>query len=103
MVVLGIPYPLVIGLLAGVVELIPIIGPLVGAIPPMLLGLLQSSSVMIKVIIFYVIVQQLDAHIIMPKLMGSVIKVHPVVYYCWSINWWTSVRDYWNDGSGNLF
>lgn len=78
MIVLEIPYPLVIGLLAGVVELIPIIGPIVGAIPPMLLGLLQSSSVMIKVIIFYVIVQQLDAHIIMPKLMGSVIKVHPV-------------------------
>ena len=76
--IMDIPYPLVIGLLAGVVEMVPIIGPIIGAIPPILLGLLQGSSVMIQVIIFYVVVQQLDSHFIMPKLMGSIIEVHPV-------------------------
>lgn len=63
---------------AGVVEMVPIIGPIIGAVPPILLGLLQGSSVMIQVIIFYVVVQQLDSHFIMPKLMGSIIEVHPV-------------------------
>lgn len=75
---LNIPYPLVIGLLAGIVEMIPLIGPIIGAIPPVLLGLLQGSAVMVKVIIFYIIVQQLDGHLVMPKLMGTIIKVHPV-------------------------
>ena len=75
---MDIPYPLVIGLLAGLVEMVPLIGPIIGAIPPVLLGLLQGSSVMVKVIIFYIIVQQLDGHFFMPKLMGSIIDVHPV-------------------------
>ena len=78
MVALDIPYPLVIGLLAGVMELVPVLGPIIGAIPPALLGLLQSSHVMVQVIVFYIIVQQLDSHLIMPKVMGHVIKVHPV-------------------------
>ncbi len=76
--ILDIPYPLVIGLLAGVVEMIPVIGPIIGAIPPILLGLLQGTGTMIQVIIFYVVVQQLDSHLVMPKLMGSIIEVHPV-------------------------
>lgn len=78
MMALGIPYPLVIGLLAGLVEMIPILGPIIGAVPPVLLGLSQGSAVMVKVILFYVIVQQLDSHLVMPKLMGSIINVHPV-------------------------
>ena len=78
MVALDIPYPLVIGLLAGVMELVPVLGPIIGAIPPALLGLLQSSHVMAQVIVFYIIVQQLDSHLIMPKVMGHVINVHPV-------------------------
>ena len=74
-----IPYPLVIGLLAGVLEMIPIVGPIIRALPPIVLGLLQGTSTAIQVTIFYIFVQQLDAHLIMPKLMGSIIKVHPVV------------------------
>lgn len=76
--IMDIPYPLVIGLLAGVVEMVPVIGPIIGAVPPILLGLLQGSGVMVQVMVFYVIVQQLDSHFIMPKLMGSIIEVHPV-------------------------
>lgn len=75
---MNIPYPLVIGLLAGVVEMIPLIGPIIGAIPPVFLALLQGTGVMAKVIIFYIIVQQIDGHFFMPKLMGSIIDVHPV-------------------------
>ena len=40
---MNIPYPLVIGLLAGVVEMIPLIGPIIGAIPPVFLALLQGT------------------------------------------------------------
>ena len=75
---MNIPSPLVIGFLAGIVEMIPLIGPIIGAVAPVLLGLLQGTGVMFQVIIFYIIVQQLDGHFVMPKLMGSIIDVHPV-------------------------
>lgn len=75
---LHIPYPLVMGLLSGVVEMVPVLGPVIGAIPPVLLALVQSSGLAVQVILFYIIVQQLDAHLVMPKVMGSVIRVHPV-------------------------
>lgn len=78
MLLLGIPYPLVIGLLAAIVELVPVIGPIIGAIPPLLLALLQGYGLAAKVLIFYIIVQQCDGHFVMPKLMGSMIRVHPV-------------------------
>ena len=71
---MDIPYPLVIGLLAGVVEMVPIIGPIIGAVPPILLGLLQGSSVMIQVIIFYVVVQQLDSHLLCRNLWDRLLK-----------------------------
>lgn len=73
-----IPYPLVIGLLSGVLEMVPIVGPIIGAIPPIILGLLQGTTTALQVAIFYIFIQQMDAHLIMPKLMGTVIKVHPI-------------------------
>lgn len=76
---LGVPYPLVIGLLAAITEWIPIIGPILSALPAVLLGLVISPALAIKVLIFYIVVQQLDSHLIMPKVMGAVISIHPVV------------------------
>ena len=75
---LEVPYPLVIALLAGIVELVPIVGPIVGAIPALLLALTISGALAVKVLIFYIVVQQFDGHILMPKLMGNVIEIHPV-------------------------
>ena len=76
---MGVPYPLVIGLLAAVTEWIPIIGPIVGAVPAILLGATVDLALAVKVLIFYIVIQQLDSHIIMPKVMGAVISLHPVV------------------------
>ncbi|MUP58491.1 AI-2E family transporter [Veillonellaceae bacterium M2-4] len=77
--IMGVPYPLVIGLLAAITEWIPIVGPIVGAVPAILLGATISGSLALKVFVFYVIVQQIDSHVIMPQVMGAVIRLHPVV------------------------
>ena len=77
--IMGVPYPMVIGLLAAVTEWIPIVGPIVGAIPAILLGATVSLSLAVKVLIFYIVIQQIDSHIIMPQVMGAVISLHPVV------------------------
>jgi predicted PurR-regulated permease PerM len=74
----NIEYPLVLGLLAGITEAIPIIGPFIGAAPAVLLAYLLSPALAIKVILFYVFVQQIENHIIVPKVMGHSIDLHPI-------------------------
>lgn len=74
-----IDYPMVLGLLAALTEMIPIIGPIIGAAPAILLAYLVSPALAVKVAIFYVIVQQIENHIIVPKVMGHSIDLHPIV------------------------
>ncbi len=79
MYALKIDYPLVLGLLAACTETIPIIGPIVGSIPAIMLAYLISPTVAFKVILFYIIVHQFENHIVVPNIMGHTIAVHPVV------------------------
>ena len=75
----GVGYPLVLGLLAAGTETIPIVGPIIGSIPAIMLAYLVSPSLAFKVIVFYIIVHQLENHIIVPNIMGHTINLHPVV------------------------
>jgi len=79
MYILKIDYPLVLGLLAACTETIPIIGPIVGSIPAIMLAYLVSPALALKVIIFYIIVHQIENHIVVPNIMGHTIALHPVV------------------------
>jgi len=75
----GVSYPLVLGLLAACTETIPIVGPIVGSLPAIMLAYLISPALAFKVIMFYIIVHQLENHIIVPNIMGHTIHLHPVV------------------------
>lgn len=75
----GVSYPLVLGLLATCTETIPIVGPVIGSIPAIMLAYLVSPSLAFKVIVFYIIVHQLENHIIVPNIMGHTIHLHPVI------------------------
>ncbi len=79
MYLLGIDYPLVLGLLAACTETIPIIGPIVGSIPAIMLAYLISPALAVKVIIFYIVIHQLENHIIVPNIMRHTIDLHPVI------------------------
>lgn len=78
MYLLGVDYPLVLGLLATLTETIPIIGPIIGAAPAIFLAYLTAPALAIKVLIFFVVIHQLENHIIVPKIMGHTIDLHPV-------------------------
>lgn len=75
---LGVDYPLVLGLLAALTETIPIIGPIIGAAPAVFLSYLTAPELAVKVIIFFLVIHQLENHIIVPKVMGRSIDLHPV-------------------------
>jgi predicted PurR-regulated permease PerM len=84
---LGVPGALVLGILAGLLEVLPNIGPVLAAIPAILLALLQGSSVLsvsnlafaLIVTLFYLVVQQLENSIIVPRLIGHAVELHPIL------------------------
>jgi len=78
MYLLGVDYPLVLGLLAACTESIPIIGPIIGSVPAIMLAYLISPTLAFKVIIFYILVQFLENQIVVPNIMGHTIDLHPV-------------------------
>lgn len=74
-----IGYPFVLATLAAIAEAIPIIGPILSAVPAIILGLAVSAKLGLKVAIFCFFLQQLENHVILPRVMGKSINLHPVI------------------------
>ncbi|MFH1598453.1 MAG: AI-2E family transporter [Patescibacteria group bacterium] len=77
--VLGVKYVLLLALIAAVFEVIPFIGPILGAIPAVLIALTQSPLKALLVIILFVIIQQLENNIIVPKVMQRSVGLNPII------------------------
>jgi predicted PurR-regulated permease PerM len=75
----GVPYALAIALFGGLVEIVPYIGPILAAIPAVLLGLLEAPVVGFSVLAYYVVAHQLESHIIAPQVMKHSAGLNPVV------------------------
>jgi predicted PurR-regulated permease PerM len=76
---LGVKYALILGLISGVLELFPYIGPVLAAIPGVALGLLQAPILGLWVFILYLVVQQIESYLITPLVMGKVVGLNPIV------------------------
>ncbi len=74
-----VPYTVLLAVIAGVTELVPVIGPIIGAIPAILLGLADSPTTALAVTILYIVIQQLENHILVPRIIGESVGVHPAV------------------------
>ncbi|MCF7795912.1 AI-2E family transporter [Patescibacteria group bacterium] len=79
LIILGVNYALLLAIIAGLTELIPYIGPWIGAIPAILIGFTQSPGKAIMVAILYIIIQQLENALIVPKVMNKSVGLHPIV------------------------
>lgn len=77
--ILGVPYALILAVLAGILEIIPTLGPVLGAIPAILVALTISPLTALIVTIGYLGVQQLENHILVPKVMGKAVGLSPVI------------------------
>jgi len=77
--VIGIEYILVLSLWAGLTELIPYIGPILGAIPAVLLALAISPLQAVIIIALYIIIQQLENQIIVPQVMKRAVGLNPII------------------------
>ncbi len=76
---MDVKFALVFGLLAMVLEIVPIAGPVLAAIPAVIMAFLQGPTLGLWVVVFYVAVQQLENHILMPLVMGRTVGLNPVV------------------------
>ena len=72
-------FTLVLALIAGVLEWFPIIGPIVAAIPAILIGLTISPAAAIAAAVLYTAIQQLENNLLVPKVLGDAVKLHPAV------------------------
>lgn len=75
----GVKYALVLALLAGILELVPYIGPIISAIPAAFLSFTQSPLLGLIVIGIYILVQQLENHLIVPNVMKKVVGLNPLI------------------------
>lgn len=76
---LGLPYAAVLGVLAAILEIVPTVGPIVAAIPAIMLGATESVEKALIVTVVYIIIQQIESHFVTPMLMGRRVRLHPIV------------------------
>lgn len=76
--IIGQPYGLLFALIAGVTNIIPYLGPVIGAAPAVIVALFTSPFQALLVIIVVVIVQQIDGNVLQPLIMGRSLKIHPL-------------------------
>jgi len=76
---LGVPYALILGVWAGLTEIIPYVGPILGAIPALFFAFSISPFTAFLVLIFYAVVQQLESNFLVPRVMQKTVGLSPVV------------------------
>lgn len=76
---IGLPYVLVLALLAGLMEVVPYIGPLLGALPAFMLALSTDPTKAIWVVVATVIIQQIENTILLPRIMDRSVGVNSMV------------------------
>lgn len=79
LVLIGIPFALPLAILAGLLEIIPILGPIVSAIPAVLIGFGISPLVGVGTLALAFLVHQLEGYILVPKIMEKSVGVSPLV------------------------
>lgn len=77
--IIGLPNVLLLGVIAGVMEAVPLIGPLLGAIPAFFVAASTSPEKIIWVVVATVIIQTLENNLIVPRVMDKAVGVNPVV------------------------
>src|SRR3989344_778044 len=77
--ILGVPYALILAFIAGLFEIVPMIGPWMSAIPAVFFGFLQSPLMGISVVVLYIVIQELENHLIVPKVMSKAVGLNPLI------------------------
>jgi predicted PurR-regulated permease PerM len=70
-------FAILLSIIAGVLELLPIIGPIIAAIPAVLLALTGGIDAAIAAVVLYTVIQQVENNLLVPKIQGDAVELHP--------------------------
>ena len=70
-------YAVLLAIIAGLLELVPFIGPIIAAIPAVLIGLTAGFGGFVAALLLYLGIQQLENNILVPKIQGGAVELHP--------------------------
>lgn len=79
LIVLGIEYALPLAILGALLEIVPIIGPIIAAVPAVLIGLTVSPLLAALVAGLYLAIQQIESHIVVPQVMRRAVGLNPIL------------------------
>lgn len=77
--VIGMDFALLLGVFAGLADVIPYFGPLIGAIPAVVLAFFYSPYMVLYVVLVVLVVQQIESNLISPKILGESVGLHPLL------------------------
>ena len=72
-------YALLFGALAAITELIPYLGPILGAVPPVLYAVVVHPISAIWVVVLFLFIHQIEGHVVVPNVMGNALRLHPLL------------------------
>jgi len=75
----GQEYALLFGAWAALTEVIPYLGPWLGAVPPLIFALVENPVSAIWVALLFLGIHQIEGHVVVPKVMGSALRLHPLL------------------------
>ncbi len=70
-------YAILLSVIAGILELVPIIGPIIAAVPAVLLAATAGVEAVVASLVLYTLVQQVENNILVPKIQGDAVELHP--------------------------
>ncbi|SMP67899.1 AI-2E family transporter [Anoxynatronum buryatiense] len=79
LLLLGIDFALILGIVAGITNIIPYLGPFIGAVPAVLMALLTSPLQTLWVILAFTVIQQVESSVISPRIVGKRVGLHPTL------------------------
>jgi predicted PurR-regulated permease PerM len=79
MALLGVRASVALGVIAGLLEFVPVFGPIIGAIPAIALGFVDSPQKALAVLIAFIVIQQLEGNVLIPLLLQRAVEVPPAL------------------------
>mgnify|MGYP001092457525 CR=1 FL=1 len=79
LLLLGIDFAVILGIVAGITNIIPYLGPFIGAFPAILITLLTSPGRTLWVILAFIVIQQIESSVISPRVVGKRVGLHPTL------------------------
>jgi predicted PurR-regulated permease PerM len=79
LLIVGVDFALLLGLIAGALEIFPFVGPILGAIPALIVAALQSPMTALWTLVVFIFIQQIENLFLAPKIAGESVKLHPAL------------------------